>query len=251
MLPPLDVDAILQRLASLPAPFRATVATDADGTLWATDVGDELFLALGRAADFRGEARDALLRRARAHLGALPGDDLSLARALMQRYAAGDISIGDMCELQAESVGGRSEAELLALYDEVAERVVATVRPAVRDLLTRLHARGMTVHVVSGSLGDAVAHCLRRAGIPFDTVAGATLARAGERVLPALAGEIPLFEGKVRALVAAGVWPSALGLGDGGWDVTFLCDVHLPVLVHPKAALVEAMGAHPRAVVLA
>jgi hypothetical protein len=61
------------------------------------------------------------------------------------------------------------------------------------------------------------------------------------------------LDGAVRdgcALTAAGAWPASLGLGDGGWDVTFLRDVHLPVLVHPKPALVEAMRGHPRAVVI-
>ncbi len=249
--PARSVRDLVDALTAVPDGYCATVATDADGTLWSTDVGDELFIALGERGDFRGRARRVLVERARLYLEAVPGDDLALARALIERYRAGAIGIAEMCELEAEAVGERSEEDLGALYDLVAERVAATVRPEVRALLAALRARGFGVHVVSGSLGDAVARCLARAGIACDTVAGAALAREGERVLPTLAGEVPLFEGKVRALSAAGAWPASLGLGDGGWDVTFLREVFLPVLVHPKAALVEAMRGHPRAVVIA
>lgn len=250
MLPSLPVDAVRARLSALPSTWHRAVATDADGTLWAIDVGDELFLTLAARHDFRGEARDTLRARARGLLEAVPDDDFELARALMRRYAAGEIAIDVMCELQAEAVGERTESELAALYDDVATRVAAAVRDEVRALLTALVAEAWTVHVVSGSLGDAVAACLTRADIPFHSVAGARLQRDGARVRGRLDGEIPLFDGKVRALAATGRWPAALGLGDGGWDVTFLRDAGVPVLVHPKPALAEALRDHPRAVVL-
>ncbi len=250
MLPRLGVDAIIEALAVTPDGFHRAVATDADGTLWSTDVGDELFLDLGERGDFRGSAGEMLRTRAAAIVGELPATDLALAQAVMAKYRAGEVAIGPMCELQAEAMGDRSEAELSALYDRVAERVARTVRPEVRALLKALYDRGYVIHVVSGSLGDAVERCLARAEIPFTTASGASLARDGDRVLPRCAKEIPLFEGKVRALRAASAWPASLGLGDGGWDVTFLRDVHLPVLVHPKPALLEAMCGHPRAVVI-
>ncbi len=250
MFPTRGVEAIVEALTVTPDGFERCVATDADGTLWSTDVGDELFVDLGERSDFRGLAGSRLRARAEAILGSLPGDDLSLAHALMARYRAGEIAIGPMCELQAEAVGDRSEQDLSALYHRVAERVAATVRPEVRALLETLASMGYSVHVVSGSLGDAVERCLTRAGIPFTTVAGARLSRRDGHVLPSLAGEIPLFDAKVRALESARAWPASLGLGDGGWDVTFLRDVHLPVLVHPKPALEEAMRGHPRAVVI-
>lgn len=250
MFPARGVEAIVEALRVTPDGFTRCVATDADGTLWSTDVGDELFVDLGERSDFRGLAGSRLRSRARDILGELPADDLSLAHALMARYRAGEIAIGPMCELQAEALGDRSQRDLSALFDRVAERVALTVRPEVRELLRTLASMGYTVHVVSGSHGDAVERCLVRAGIPFATVAGARLEREGDHVLPSLAGEIPLFDAKVRALSAASAWPASLGLGDGGWDVTFLRDVHLPVLVHPKPALEEAMRGHPRAVVI-
>lgn len=244
------IDGVRALLAAIPSSFHRSVASDADGTLWATDVGDELFLTVAERRDFRGDARRELRDRARTFLDVVPDDDLDLARALMRRYAAGEIAIGAMCELQAEALGERSEQEYAALLRDVAVRVSIAVRHDVRALLTALADEGWTVHVVSGSLGDAVEACLRRAEIPFHTVAGATLRREGDQVRARLEGEIPLFEAKVRALTATKRWPAGLGLGDGGWDVTFLREVALPVLVHPKPALLDAMREHPRAFVL-
>ena len=98
------------------------------------------------------------------------------------------------------------------------------------------------MHVVTGSLAGAVAATLRRAGLTHATVSGATLRTEGDRVLPELARPIPLHGGKVDALQAAGAWPPALGMGDGGWDVTIaIADVSH--YVRPGTALnAEAMA---------
>jgi phosphoserine phosphatase len=108
----------------------------------------------------------------------------------------------------------------------------------------------MAVHVVTGSLGLAVEATLRHAGIAFDSVSGGVL-RVVEGVVGAeLERHPPLFEGKVTALREGGCWPAALGLGDGGWDHTFLREVHVPVLVHPQPALEHAMRDVSRAITL-
>jgi phosphoserine phosphatase len=174
-----------------------------------------------------------------------------MAHALMARYRAGQMSIEAICELEAEALGERTHDEVAAVYARVAERVAASVHDDVRALLRALRARGWSVHVVSGSLGDAVAACMRYAEIPFDTAAGAALVREGGAVRARLAAAVPLFEGKVHALREVGAWPAGLGLGDGGWDVSFLRECALPVLVRPKPTLLDAMAGHPHAVVLA
>ena len=89
---------------------------------------------------------------------------------------------------------------------------------------------------------DAVAATLRLAGLQHATVSGATLSAEGDRVLPSLARPIPLHGAKVDALQAAGAWPPALGMGDGGWDATFLGGCAVALLVHPSAALLDAMN---------
>lgn len=239
----ISVREVLARLDARPAEVALRVGTDADGTLWEGDVGDTLFLTLAEHDAFVGEAREALRARAATWLSRPPPDDpIALARALMDRYVCGEIPIGAMCELQAEAAGDRGADEYAAWLDRAADRLASHVRPTVRALLQALVARGATVHVVSGSLGALVESTLRRGEVPFHSVAGATLRREGDRVLPRLAGPIPLFEHKIEALTAAGAARPALGLGDGGWDAPFLRASWLPVLIEPRPALLEALA---------
>ncbi len=152
------------------------------------------------------------------------------------------MSIERICQIQSEVLGDRTRAELDALLDLVAARVAARIRPAVRVIVEEAARAGVAVHVVTGSLGAAVAQTtLRRAGLAHATISGATLRAEGDRVLPSLAHPIPLHGGKVDALRAVGAWPPALGLGDGGWDATFLGGCAVPLLVHPAPALLHAM----------
>jgi phosphoserine phosphatase len=233
-----------------PTPFHRSIATDADGTLWALDVGDALFLTVANREGFAGEG----LAKLRAHASRLLGAEAAresggtIARLLFAGYERGDIDVRTMCDLEAETVADRDASEFDALVDEVAEQAAAAVRTEVRDFLRVAHARGVAVHVVSGSLGGLVERALARAEIPFDRVTGAVLVRDGGRVQATIERTSPLFEGKVTALAEDGRWPAAVGLGDGGWDHTFLRACCLPVLVHPKPALVEAMKDVPNVV---
>jgi phosphoserine phosphatase len=239
--------ALLERAREAPPPHVWAVATDADGTLWDTDVGDALFLEAAR----RGlvGAGLAALRRYAARLGADAGaDPTGLARDLYERYQRDLIDVATMCELEAICLGDRPAAEFDALVEDVAREAARHVRADIRALLVAAHDAGARVHVVSASLASVVVATLRAAEIPFDTVAGAVLARAGDRVAATLTEPAPLFDGKVSALARTGSWPAALGLGDGGWDHSFLRAVHVPVLVHPKPRLVAAMADVPRAV---
>lgn len=238
---------LLARLDARPADIELRVGTDADGTLWEGDIGDALFLTLAEHDAFVGSALATLRARAARWLTHAPPDEpVALARALMDRYACGDIPIGPMCELQAEASGDRDVDDFDAWLSRAADRIVPHVRPTVRALLRALREKGATIHVVTGSLGALVETALRRAEVPFDTVAGGVLQRDGARVLPTLASPIPLFEGKIAALAAAGATHPALGLGDGGWDAPFLRASWLPVLIEPRPALVDALQDDPR-----
>jgi phosphoserine phosphatase len=245
-------EQILELARQAPSPFQLAVATDADGTLWARDVGDELFLHVAAQQLFR----EGGIARMRAHATALMGHAAAegapheVANALFARYSAGQIDVRVMCDLQAEAIGDRPEREFAALIAHVAERVAATVRHDVRAILRAARGAGAQIHVVTGSLGLAVEATLRRAGVPFDRVTGAALMRADGHVHARIQRTSPLFDGKVDALRDAGSWPAAIGLGDGGWDHPFLRQVYIPVLVRPKPALLEAMRDVPRTIVL-
>lgn len=225
-----------------PPTFKRVVATDADGTLWATDVGDLLFQTLCRRGDIRGRARSMLVEGARALLGHEPPRDFgALGALLMERYAQGDISIKALCDLQAECIADRSREDLDVVIAEVAAEGARLFRPEVRALLAEARRHGFAVHVVSGSLSCVVRATLERAGVRVESVSGGELVERDGWVHPELDGEIPLFEGKSHALERQGARPAALGLGDGGWDAPFLSEAHVPVLVYPTTALVAAM----------
>lgn len=248
---PAPLATALERALSAPPPYVRTVATDADGTLWDADVGDLLFLHVAAQRSFRGEG----LARLRAYARTLASASLAkrepevIAQELFAMYNRGEIDVRIMCDLEAETIGDRPVAELDTLIASVAESVVPLVRPDIRALLLSAHAAGAEIHVVTGSLGRAVEATLRRAAIPFDRVTGGELDIRDGIAHATLARRCPLFEEKLECLCQTGRWPAAMGLGDGEWDRTFLREVHVPVLVHPKPALLSAMKDVPRAVV--
>lgn len=223
---------------------RPVIATDADGTLWSGDIGDDLFVEALSHHPMGPTALAALRASAHEVFGDdAPSDLHALALAFIAAYREGRIDIGRICQIQSEALGDRSRAELDALLTLVGGRVAARFRPAVHAVVEEAARAGVPVHVVTGSLGDAVATTLRLAGLTVASVSGAVLRVEGEYVLPALAGPIPLHGAKVDALRAQGAWPPALGMGDGGWDATFLRGCAVPLLVHPSDALLSAMAA--------
>lgn len=241
----LTVEDVVARLDATPEGFARAVATDADGTLWEHDVGDALFRLVASRDMVADAVRPQVAAFCARYLGEVPEGIPAQAEALIAGHAAGRVPVEPLCDLEAEAVGGRSLAEFGALLDEVAEMFLPRMRPASVELLRALRDRGFAVHVVSGSLAALVEATLARAGVAVDRVSGGRLHVEGERVHPRLAGPIPLHGGKVDALRAAGHWPAALGMGDGGWDATFLRGCALPLLVHPKDSLRDAMKDHP------
>lgn len=235
--------ALVAAARAVPSPYRPVIATDADGTLWEGDIGDDLFLEALAHHPIGPEAREGLRRGAVEVFGDQgPADPRELALAFISAYRSGRMSIERICQLQAESLGDRPAADFDALIETVAARVAARIRPAVRVIVEEAARVGVAVHVVTGSLGAAVSTALRIAGMTHATAAGGTLVVRDGRVLPSLVGPIPLHGGKVTALQAAGAWPPALGMGDGGWDSTFLGGCAVPLLVHPAPALLDAMA---------
>jgi phosphatidylglycerophosphatase C len=241
----LSVTGALDALRDLPAGFARAVATDADGTLWEGDVGDALFRLVTAREALSEASREALAWSCAAWLGESPKSPAAQAEAVIAGHAAGRVDIRDLCDLEAACAGDRPRAEFDALLGEVAAEFAARMRDESVRLLGALRAEGFAVHVVSGSLGDLVRATLQAAGVTVDRVSGGELAAGEDAVSSRLVAPIPLHGGKVDALRAAGHWPAAVGMGDGGWDATFLRGCALPLLVHPKASLLDAMKDHP------
>lgn len=241
----LTVDDVIARIEATPTGYARAVASDADGTLWELDVGDALFRLVASRDRVADVVRPQVAAFCARYLGVVPEGIPAQAEALIAGHAAGKVPVEPLCDLEAEAVGGRPVKEFEALLDEVAEMFLPRVRRASVALLRELRDRGYAVHVVSGSLAALVAATLSRAGVTVDRISGGRLYVDGDTVLARLDGPIPLHGGKVDALRAAGHWPAALGMGDGGWDATFLRGCALPLLVHPKETLRAAMKDHP------
>lgn len=236
-------------LRACPASLPPVVATDADGTVWSEDVGDELFLAW--LPELREEHPGARVLRsyAAAHAPELASAPLErLGLELAGRGARPAVPHRELCDLEARALAGCPEERFRALLAEVSARFVRRVRPEVREALAALRARGLRVLVVSASVGQIVEAALVAGGVPFDGVLAAKLEVREGAVRDALDGPIPMYEGKVRALEAAGAWPPRVALGDSPLDGPFLAGAHCAVQVHPRPALREALRGHPRAV---
>lgn len=237
-----ELRALVAAARTVAPPHRPLIATDADGTLWEGDIGDDLFVEALSTLPLGPTAGEGLRVAAAEVFGpAAPAEPADLALAFIAAYRAGRLSIERICQLQAESLGDRPQAEFDALIETVARRVAGRIRPAVRVIVEEAASADVALHVVTGSLGVAVAATLRIAGLRFASVSGGVLLARDGHVLPELAGPIPLHGGKVTALESVGAWPPAMGMGDGGWDSTFLRGCAVPLLVHPSPTLLDAM----------
>lgn len=179
------------------------IATDADNTLWAGDVGDEVV----RTAQTPPYAPWQ------------PGDaNLDAYFALM------DVSYVDGC---------RFSAQLLASVDaqharaRLSEALLARVQPRewLTEALRAAMARGVKVLVISASPLPIVQLGVELFGLQGALVIGleCTLTPAPHFVEP-----LPVGFGKPAALIARGLPRPDLALGDSRWD--------LPLLHHARAS---------------
>lgn len=190
---------VLAAIAALPA--GAWIAADADNTLWAGDVGDEIV-------------------RTAATPPFLP-------------WQEGDASLPQYVSLmdQSYAAGCRFSARLLATVgsDAARERVVADLRTRVKprqwlvEALRVAIARGVKLIVVSASPLPVVHWGLELADLPATVVVGLECALTPE---PTYVEPIPVGEGKPLALQARGLPRPDLALGDSRWDLPLLAYAH-------------------------
>ena len=215
---------VMAAIAAVPA--GATIATDADNTLWAGDVGDEVVRAAATP----------------------PHSPWGPTAADFARYEA---------LMDADYVAGCCHsAELIAQVSAVAARPVLagafarTVRPRrwLLDALADAVARGVRVVIVSASPRLAVEVGAALFGIeawPAIAVDG-----GGGSDPAALREPIPIGHGKVEAWHAAGLPVPALALGDSAWDLPLLnmaaCGLQLKRACDDPACDVSAAALSPR-----
>lgn len=191
ILPPMaalaDAPAVLAALAALPS--GAVIATDADETLWAADVGDEV------------------VKMASEGLGPFPKGAADFA------WYAREMATGDYAH------ACRFAALLLAQVDAEAVRSAMTptlakitVRRWLVDALREAMQRGVSLVIVSASPLPVVRWAADLHGL------GAALVIGIEAHLGGVQEPAPVGFGKVDAWHRLGLTQPHLALGDSRWD---------------------------------
>jgi phosphatidylglycerophosphatase C len=241
---PQTADEVWARIeAAARAEPSGVVATDADGTLWSGDVGEDLFDAFLEHGRVEPAALEELRRNARNHDLSDAGTGPDVARRLYAAYHEGRFPEERMCEVMVWCFAGWTEREVGAFARDVVDRggLAARLHREVQGILERIRGAAIEAVLVSASpvavvlaagarlgfdAGHVVAACPR-----FDQ--GVMLADV-ERPIPYGAGKVTRMReriGKDRPILAA--------FGDNAFDVALLASARVPVAVRPKARLRE------------
>jgi phosphoserine phosphatase len=190
---------VVASIAAVPA--GRWIATDADNTIWAGDVGDEVIKMAAQSPDLWPSGLVALdwylheMEHGDYHLGCC--------------YAA---KVWALLPADLQEEGHKRLDQWLA------QRVKA--RRWLMQALQQAVDRGVEVVIISASPGPTVAVAAQRFGLQTAPVLGLEAALIdGE---PVLAQPIAIGAGKVAAWQATQRTAPALALGDSPWDVPLL-----------------------------
>ncbi len=187
-----DRDTVLAAVAAVPA--GAFIATDADGTIWAADVGDDLVRCAALGGPWAAAEVDV-----ERYLGLMESD-----------YVRG-------CLTSAELTRGRDPQVMRAALAAFYEPRLGP-RTWLLDALARAADRGVKVWVVSASPRIAA-----EAGLALLDLDWPAIGIEPEGDEPWVFVEPPsVGEGKVGAWLREGLPRPALALGDSKWDLPLL-----------------------------
>lgn len=219
---------------------RPVIATDADGTLWSGDVGDDAFETLVEEGAVREAAREALAAEAEASGLDATGDANALARRLLEAYRVGRYAEVRCYEMLAWVFAGWTPDEVRFFATRIQEKrgLSKRLHPEMQTVVRWAQKRGVELWVVSASPRFVVQAGAARFGIPPERVVGASAAVRDGRVAPCLAVPIPYGEGKVRA-IERDIGTSRLigAFGDNVFDLDMLGRSDVPVAVRPSSRL--------------
>ena len=230
-------EAMLAAIEAALPDSTAWIATDADGTLWATDVADRAWDRLLRGRLMRPACAGALRRSMERAKLRPTGDPHEDAVALYEGYRKGVVDDRTLLVAMTACYAGWTEDELRAFGQSLArEEIAPRTYHTTTDLLRALVDRGHRVAGVSGSPHVLVQEAVRHHGVPA-LVVGVDLVRDGPHLGDRLRDPVPWEEGKVAALAAHGV-RAPVAFGDTLGDLALLQAADkLRVLVHPRPSL--------------
>jgi phosphoserine phosphatase len=222
------------------------VATDADGTLWSGDVGEDLFHAFLDQGRVDAPADEALRREAREHDLSDAGTGSEVARALYAAYRGGQYPEERICEVMAWCFAGWTEGELGAFARQVVEKLDLGARfhRELHGVIDSVRGAGIETFLVSASPVAVVREAGARAGFDEEHIVAAHPLRSAGRILPDVDRPIPYGTGKVRRLhdrIGTGR-PLLAAFGDNAFDVALLAEASVGVAVRPKDALRARAG---------
>lgn len=237
----LDASAVLERVKALaPEATRPVLAFDGDGTLWAGDVGEDVFHAAVKERLLRETARAGLIHEAERYGLAAHGDANELAERLFGAYLEQRYPERNACAMMTWCYAGMRRAELVELAERtfVARGLSARYHRELAPILDFARATGMRTVVVSASPEPIVEVAARGWGLALPDIAASRAREEAGRIAPELARPVPYAEGKPLALQAL-VGDSTLlaAFGDNAFDVELFLAARLAVAVRPKPAL--------------
>ena len=231
------------------------VATDADGTLWDGDVGEDLFHAFVDHGVVHEPAAQAMAREARDHALSDAGTPLDVAHRLYAAYTEGRYPEQQACELMAWCLAGWTRAAVADFARSTVDKLglAGRMHGEVMGLLDRARKAGIEVVLVSASPLAIVLAAGCAAGFDEAHVVAARALWDGDAMLPDVDRPIPYAEGKVQRL-REHIGPNRplyAALGDNGFDVALLASARVGIAVRPKPRLRDRAAEVPGLVELA
>lgn len=218
------------------------VATDADGTLWTGDVGDDWLDAVA-AGEPRINAAHLGELAEREGLGHLH-DPAAVVRSARRAYEEQSLDEAAFFRLVALTLSKVDERVIRVAIREalVASKLATRLVPETLAVLNGARASRHRIVVVSASPRLVVEEALFLAGVAVDHVIGIELSADETHTLMPL----PYAHGKTELLDAfRGPRPVHAALGDSPFDAPMLALARTPLAVRPKPALVQIASGFP------
>ncbi len=214
------VHATVQTAISKPA----LAVFDCDGTLWAPDSGSGFMVYTIETGLLSREATDWLDGR-------------------YNLYRRGELSELAICGEMVQVYAGQHKSTLRAAAATFfAERVERQIFPEMRALVDALQAAGTEIWAVSSTNDWVVEEGLTRFGIPPERVLAARV-RVVDGLVTNQLIDVPTDQGKVDALVRAGITAPDCVFGNSIHDAAMLAIARRAFPVNPSPALVERSAA--------
>jgi phosphatidylglycerophosphatase C len=241
---PETADEVWARIeAAARAEPTGVVATDADGTLWSGDVGEDLFEAFLEHGRVEPAALEALRRNARDHAMSDAGTGPDVARRIYAAYGERRFPEERACEVMVWCFAGWSEHEVGSFARDVVNRcgLESRLHGELRGVLERVRRAGIEAYLVSASPIAVVLEAGALLGFDETHVVAARPRYLGGVMLADVERPIPYGAGKVMRLREriGKDRPILSAFGDNAFDVALLASARVPVAVRPKPRLRE------------